>query len=576
MNRGLREIVARALVATGFVVLGATHAAEPPRWIAELAAESGAVRDGALAALPGRLLDLGAMRLLLEASARDPEIESRGRATGESHPALAPVLAVIARAERAGADSLSRDWLEALIAAEIARRAPLERLVARSGRSTLFTANVVTGLRFPRVDRTGRGIPFDRALAALAAIGEYERPIALDPALDVASLPPVRAEELLPSTSGGLLKRWLVPRELQVVDLGLLHLVTSRDVEERIAAARERDVDANRRRRIEFDSARLLVDRLTSNAPDCDAARVRLWLALDLPGSRLVAAQLGTCGDPAIETLGLLSPELSADEFARRLATVPDDLKRVATGGREFAPHGDLQSAAEPANVRALVAASTGSSRFDHEFVISDDVLVAAIDETALLETLDREAPFHAPRPGASSLRATFARVAELEKRVAAFEAGVAFAERASDLSRLPFDVETARAFLLGACRPDVSPRDDARAREIVALCARLAPRLPELARVCALFVTPSAELAQSAREIARGEELSLRAAISRAAILEAGGDDGFAYALLFELRGANKESRTHSALYDELFAVVSMLDSGPIRWFSILDSELR
>lgn len=586
------------------VCTATTHAGDRPEWISELGSESAEHRDAALAALPKRLLDRRSLAELLAAATKDPEIESRGRAACEASPALAPVLASLARPPEN--HELARSWLEAALAAEIARRAPLDRLVARFGRSTLFTAPVLTGTRIPRLDDSRCEIEFDHALAWLADRGEFERPVVLDPSLEIGGIQSVRGAECLASTAGGLLKRWLVPRALKTVDLGLVQLVTTPEIEEAIAMSRERDVDANRRRRIEFDSARLLAHRLTRELPGGAIARWRIWRALGIAGAPGGARRLPAMTDEALRALATLAPDATGAEVVAFLeSTTPDFgeevVRTLAAGGVRGADWSQAFAASEsPVVARAcstLLSARriVGADRMAGDLLSKDagiavDLTIAALegrlafDPTievqtdsedrcpALFLALDRLTLQDARVSAYPAVFEMLRRSTRIGPLVDSFEAGRSFRTGEARIPRLDSELSRVRAFLLGAAFSDTGEPSRDRARAIVAIAAREVVRLPELSRVAAVFATPRAELIASAASLARLDELSLRAAVSRAALLHSHGDDALANALWQALRGRSSTSRTHAALHDELGAILSVDELGSWRFFDPFD----
>lgn len=586
------------------VFIATAYADDPPEWIVELGSESAEHRDAALAALPQRLLDRRSLAELLEAAANDPEIESRGRAACEASPALAPVLASLARPPES--IELARSWLEAALAAEIARRAPLDRLVARFGRSTLFTAPVLTGTRIPRLDDPRCEIAFDRALAWLADRGEFERPIVLDPSLEPGAILSIRGAECLASTAGGLLKRWLVPRALRTVDLGLVQLVTTPEIEEAIATARERDVDANRRRRIEFDSARLIADRLTREHPGGAIARWRVWRALGIAGAPGGARRSKATSDEALRALATLAPDATGTEVVAFLeSSTPEfanEVVRALTGGGVRSADWSEAFAASDSPIVARACSTLISARriagtervardrWSKDPGLAVDLAVAALegrigfDPTlefalesqdacpALFLALDRTTLRDARVAAHPAIVERLRRNSYIGPLVESFELGRAFRTGEGWFPRLDVTLSRTRAFLLGAAFSDTCDPSADRARAIVAIAAREAVRLPELSRVAAVFATPRAELIAHAADLARLDELSLRAAVSRAALLHSQGDDALANALWQALRGRSSTSRNHAALHDELGAILSVDELGSWRFFDPFD----
>jgi hypothetical protein len=496
MNAGVKRWFSCATILSGIAV------ADESRWIVDLNAESVTVRNAALGELPRRLLDPAAMVELLIASAPEPEIESRGRFVCEQTPALAPVLAAAARDERVAA--LARHWLEALLATEIARRAPLDRLIARSSRSRLFSAATVTGSRWP----LAADVEFGRFLALLATHGQFERPVVLDPRVDASRVAPVTPLEALPSTAGGLLKRLLARRDLRVVDLGLLHLVTTEDVEESITVGRERGEERSQRRRIEFDSAKLLADRLVTRQAGDDTARFRLWRALGFAGAAGAALGFGGGDDAALRALAATARGASAEFVVAQLdgaeRTLHFELLRALRDGPQLGG---------PQIDRALAERLGGRDRG-----ASDSSLVGEWFRFVM------------------------------------------------DARAVPRDVAVDE-FLVGAASADAPDAAPFVRQALTRLAVARLPHDPVAATVAIVELAPLADLAREARTASGCGETFLRVLVSRAAVLHAAGEESLAIELFSALRGAEGASRLGATLYEEIQAAQSAVDRGAIRW---------
>lgn len=338
-------------------------------------------RERAQAQLSPLLTDPDALRaLLLACDAAAPEVELRLAGAIAAQPAAAPALVQLARGDDAVA-ARARAALRHLLVDEVARRISRDQAFDQMDATGPYSDGTLVGDPLP----VGEPLPLEYALLLLDAHLGSEKPLALDPALDRAALAPVRPAELLPSTAGGMLRRWLAARKLDVIDLGIVRIVTSAEIasafqkaprgddenereawladqddERRERHAQRRRADAARfHAQLEVRSAEFFADRLLGPHPV--GSRYLLLRALRVAGAAEAAASLAAtapewsllaCGAraPRVEVVRAALTQLAPERDAAVEAALALDLGASPASGREAA--------------RALIGGTPDEQRF--------------------------------------------------------------------------------------------------------------------------------------------------------------------------------------------------------------------
>ncbi len=584
-----------------------------PPWIAGLSTRTAADREGAFADLPHHMLDPRELKVLLAAAQNDPEVEARAAAASMATPALAPLLAQVARGAPDGSAAeaaMARKWLVGLVATEIARRAPLERLTSRAVRVKLFSDGVVSGASWPLVG----ALSLQRAIAMLDRHAHLESRLVLDPTLRPLDLPPVEGLEFLPTTAGGLLKRLLESRGLRMVDVGLFSVVTSTQTEQAISDEREKQSETREGVRIELGSARFLVDLLVGPAPADPVTRFFVWRALAFQGAAEAAgrAEADAVHDLDLSMLAATARTASA-AFVRKTievscgaseAAVDALVQEIEVGGPDeaFAAVFDELRTSPVPRARAaalglfLRASDRGSAIFLRSFLEDETPVVRRLVLTALLrgdgveqgDFVDASTPktmdslarslsddvlarpslaawLHrerSPRPLCPTEARFRSTILSRSPTLAAFDFGLRF-HSATPTELRQVSGDQGANFLLGAALGSI---DGGCASPAVARLAveRLGAD-PALATVALSRCGRPQEYQVGADRIGSFDERTARALISFAGIEHASGRDELASAIYAALRQSKSQNRLGVALYKEIDAVLSASDCGDL-----------